>query len=490
MLNMLQIKDNHKLFEFRNYFASPTRAFTNLINIFGVFSIKSITKGIFGFKAKGYSYTSLLQMLILMPFLGAKNIHALFNTHYQIFYKGKKDSLYDTLRNPDINWRRLLLNFSKRFIKKVNENSNFDGLTFFIADDSDLEKRTPFFESLSRVFNHVTRNHVFGYKVLTLGYSDGKSFIPLDFSFHNEKGKKKNYGLTRKQRKEQYKKDRNPASYGAKREKEVRMKKGENLIKMIKRAVKHGIIAKYLLTDSWFLSESMISEIRKIKNGAIHILSMCRMDKRKYYCEDGEFNAKELLKRKKQNRKNIKRSKKYKVYYIEATVEYKGFKLKLFFTRLTKRSKWRLLVTTDTSLAFTKVYELYTNRWAIEVFFKECKQYLGLGKNQSRDFDAQIASTTISFIQYTILALYKRFEQYETIGGIFKGCKSDITEQIFSDRINALFLELIEILVHKLNLSIEIDEIISAIIEEINIDSKISLIFSTHADIGGRKMAA
>ncbi len=487
---MLQIKDTHKLFEFKNYFTSPTRAFTHLINIFSVFSSKSITKDIFGFKANGYSYTGLLQMLILMPFLGAKNIHTLFNTHYQIFYKGKKDSLYDTLRNPDINWRRLLLNFAKRFIKKVNENSICDGLTFFIADDSDLEKRTPFFESLSRIFNHVTRRHVFAYKVLTLGYSDGKSFIPLDFSLHNEKGKKKNYGLTRKQRKEQYKKDRNPASYGAKRKKEVRVKKGKNLVKMIKRAVKHGIIAKYLLTDSWFLSENMISEIRKIKNGAIHILSMCRMDIRKYSCEGGEFNAKELLKRKKQNRKNIKRSKKYKVYYVELAVEYKGFKLKLFFTRLTKRSKWRLLATTNTSLTFTEAYELYTNRWAIEVFFKECKQYLGLGKNQSRDFDAQIASTTICFIQYTILALYKRFGDYETIGGIFEGCKSDITEQIFSDRIKALLLELIEILVNVMDLSVEMEKIIPAIIEQIDVDSKISLIFSTHVDIGGRKVAA
>ena len=487
---MLQIKDNQKLFEFKNYFSDPTRAFSNLINIFGVFSSKSITKDVFGFKAKGYSYTGLLQMLILLPFLGANNIHTLFNTHYQIFYKGKKDSLYDTLRNPDINWRRLLFNFAKRFIKKVNESSVSDGLTFFIADDSDLEKRTPFFESLSRVFNHVTRRHVFAYKLLTLGYSDGKSFIPLDFSLHNEKGKKKNYGLTRKQRKEQYKKDRNPASCGAKRNKEVRSEKGKNLIKMIKRAVKQGIVANYLLTDSWFLCENMIREIRKIKNGAIHIISMCRMDKRKYSCQEGEFNAKELLKRKKQNRKNIKRSRKHKVYYVELTVEYKGFRLKLFFTRLTRRSNWRLLVTTNTSLTFGEAYELYTNRWAIEVFFKECKQYLGLGKHQSRDFDAQIASTTICFIQYTILALYKRCEDYETIGGIFEGCKSDITEQIFTVRIKSVLLELIEMLVNVLDLPIEMEKLIPTIIEQIDVESKISLIFSTHVDTGRRKMAA
>ena len=487
---MLHIKDSQKLFEFTSYFKNSTQVISNLIDIFAVFSTTSITKGIFSFKTKGYSNTCLLQMLILMPFLGAKSINNLFSTHCQVFYKGKKDCLYDTLRNPDTNWRRLLLNFAKHFIKKVNENIAEKGLTFFIVDDSDIEKSTPFFEYLSRIFNHVTQRHVFGYKLLTLGYSDGKSFIPLDFSLHNEKGKKKNFGLTRKQRENQYKKDRKPASYGAKRKKELRIKKGENLINMVKRAVKHGIIADYLLTDSWFLCENMIREIRKIKKGAIHIISMCKMDRRKYSIDGGEFNAKDLLKRKKQNRKNIIRSKKHKVYYIEIQVEYKGVKLKLFFTRLTKRSKWRLLVTTNTSLTFTQVYEMYSNRWAIEVFFKECKQLLGLGKNQSQDFDAQIASTTICFIQYTILALYKRFEKYETIGGLFETCKNSITEQIFSDRIKGVIMEMIEALVHVLNLSIEIDEIISTIIEKINIDSKISLIFSTHTNTGGTKLAA
>ena len=487
---MLRIKDSHKLFEFKTYFNNHTQALSNLISIFSIFSSKSIIARVFAIKNKGYSHTTLLQMLILMPFLGAKNINNLFNTHYQLFYKGEKDSLYDILRNPNTNWRRLLINFAKCFIKKAHKKWKINNATFFIADDSDLEKTTSFFEGLSKVFNHVTRRHVFAYKVLTLGYSDGKSFVPLDFSLHNEKGKKKNFGLTKKQRKTQYKKQRSTSSCGAKRKKEMRIKKGKNLIQMIKRSVKHGILAKYLLTDSWFMSENLISEVRKIKKGAIHIISMCRMDKRKYLYEGELYNAKDLLKNKKLDRKNIKRSKKHKLYYIEVTTEYKGFKVKLFFIRLSKRSKWRLLVTTDISLTFTETFEFYANRWAIEVFFKESKQFLGLGKNQSRDFDAQIAATTISFIQYTILALYKRSEKYETIGGLYRNTKNDITEQLFTDKIRILIVELIETLVQVLNLTIEIEETISTLIDKINVESKIRLIFSTHIDYGGRKSAA
>ena len=356
---------------------------------------------------------------------------------------------------------------------------------FFIVDDSDMEKQTPFFEGLSRVFSHVTHRHVFAYKVLTLGFSDGKSFTPLDFSLHNEKGKKKNYGLTNKQRNKQYIKHRKANSHGAKRKKEMRLDKGKSLIKMIKRSVKHGLIAKYLLTDSWFMSENMIKEIRKIKKGTIHIISMCRMDKRQYLYGEELRDAKELLKLKKQDRKNIKRSKKHKLYYVEVMVNYKGTKVKLFFTRLTKRAKWRLLVTTNTSLTFTETYDLYANRWAIEVFFKESKQFLGLGKNQSRDFDAQIAATTISFMQYTILSLYKRSDDYETIGGLYKNTKEDITQQIFTDRIRVLILELIEEIVFLLNVEIELESTISSLIEKVNVESKIELIFSTSIDRGG-----
>ncbi len=484
---MLLIKDSHKLFEFKEYFNSPTKAISHLIDIFAVFSGKSIIRGVFAVKSKGIPLVNLLQTLILMPFLGASNVNSLFKRHYHLFYDGEKDCLYDTLRNPNTDWRKLLLNFSKCFIKNVDKNTLKQGLSFFIADDSDLEKRTPFFENISRVFNHVTKTYPFAYKALALGYSDGKSFIPLDFSLHNEKGKKKNFGLTPKQRKEQYCKKRDGSSCGAKRKRELRINKGLNLIKMLKRAVKHGIMADYLLTDSWFMSENMITEIRKIKKGAIHILSMCRMDKRKYLTDDGEFNAAKL---RKQNKHLMKRSKKHRSTYIELEVEYKGIKVKLFFIRLSKRSKWRLLVTTNTLLKFTEVYELYANRWAIEVFFKECKQLLGLGKNQSRDFDSQIASTTISFIQYTILALYKRYNEYETIGGLFNTGKTAITEQVFSDRIKILFIELLETLVGILNLSIELDETISTIINKTCIESKIGLVFSTHVDIGGTKLAA
>ena len=83
------------------------------------------------------------------------------------------------------------------------------------------------------------------------------------------------------------------------------------------------------------------------------------------------------------------------------------------------------MMTTNTKLKFDKAYEVYSNRWLIEVYFKEGKQYLGLGKCQAQDFDAQIASITLCMMQYNILSVIKRFHDYETIGELFRSSHKD-----------------------------------------------------------------
>ena len=92
------------------------------------------------------------------------------------------------------------------------------------------------------------------------------------------------------------------------------------------------------------------------------------------------------------------------------------------------------------------MYEVYSIRWSIEVFFKEAKQHFGLGKSQSRDFDAQIADTTISILQYNIFSLAKRFGAYETLGELFREAKDAIIELTVCQRIWEFFLEIINII--------------------------------------------
>ncbi len=97
-----------------------------------------------------------------------------------------------------------------------------------------------------------------------------------------------------------------------------------------------------------------------------------------------------------------------------------GISVKLFFVKPSKRGSYNVLLTTNTALSFEKAYKIYANRRSIEVFFRESKQYLQPEKCQSQDFDAQIAATTLSMLQYNLLAVSRRFSAYQTNGEMFK----------------------------------------------------------------------
>ncbi len=95
------------------------------------------------------------------------------------------------------------------------------------------------------------------------------------------------------------------------------------------------------------------------------------------------------------------------------------------------------------ALIFQKAFKIYATRWTIEVYFKEAKQHLGLGKCESLDFDAQIAHTTLCMLQYNILTLAKRFQKYETWGDLFREATENTLEITISERIWLIISEII-----------------------------------------------
>ena len=62
----------------------------------------------------------------------------------------------------------------------------------------------------------------------------------------------------------------------------------------------------------------------------------------------------------------------------------------------------------------------FTCESLIQAVREECHGYLGLGKYQSRSYNAQIAYTTLCFMMYQMLSLAKRFSEYETLGALFR----------------------------------------------------------------------
>jgi Transposase DDE domain. len=216
---------------------------------------------------------------------------------------------------------------------------------------------------------------------------------------------------------------------------------------MLKRAVKQGFKAKYVLVDSWFCSHEFIKTVRSLDKQSMHLIGGIRQDDRKYTYKEQSLCASELRNVLKKEGKE-KRCRKRNTRYFQAIVDYEGIgKVRLYFCRFPYQKKWRLFLSTDISLEFLHMLEVYSTRWSTEVFFKETKQHLKLGTCQSRDFDAQIAHVTSCYLLYILLAYFRRVNAYESLDGLFAVIKDDLIEKNIAERLWELFDELLQVVI-------------------------------------------
>ena len=451
----------HHLNELGQVLCNNDKTSEGLLAFHSQFKITRLLKPFEHIKTKGHSLSVLVFFLCVYRLRGL-SIWAMQRVGNKTLFSGDENSFYRLMNNQHMDWRKLLLGLAKQF--KALAHANGDQCTSvkcFILDDTDLVKTGKTIEFIGKIFNHVTHTYPLGFKMLTLGLFDGKSLIAADFSLHREKGKLGNYGMNKKELKKQFRKKRSNESPSCKRVKELDEKKTEVAVSMIKRAVKNGLMASYVLMDSWFTNDYMIKSIRSIKDGAMHLLGMCKMDTRKYRVNGKELNSHQIITR--YERKNGQYSRKHKSHYITVVADYKGEKVKLFYIKYHNSKNWTLLLTTDLSLKFVQAIELYQIRWTIEVLFKECKQYLRLGACQNTDFDGQIADATMALITHTILTLQRRFEAYETMGELFRESQQHLLELTLWERILKVFIKLLQQLSEIL--SIDIEETIEKIMQ-------------------------
>jgi len=445
--------------------------------------VKSALKALGVVKTRGLDAVGILELLILLPLLGVFSIHSFLDSPFASLSLARKDTFYRLLNNPLVDWRRLHYGFVKHFLSMSHAPA--DGSPArprcWVVDDTIGAKTGRRIEGVGMLFDHVIHRYVLGFKYLVLGYWDGTSFIPADFSVHRERGKdkKRPFGLRLKDFRRQFAKTRPDWSPGKTRIAELDTDKISAAIKMLKRAGKHGIVADYLLVDSWFVCDDLIKFVAKSKKIG-HLVGQCKNDARKYLYKGREYSGAEL---KKLLRANWTRCRSLKMQYIQVDVAYKGTELRLFFTRRHGNASERLLLTTDRSLSFTKAFAIYAIRWTIEVYFKESKQLLGLGSCQSRDFDAQIAAATINMMQYVTLAHQKRIASYQTIGGLFRECTRQATEALLSERIMGLIRQLLNEIEQVF--SIDLEETMEKLLRDEKYNRKLVAILHALADLEG-----
>lgn len=451
---MRQINEIATVLESRNY-----SIHNSICEVLKKFKFRTLCHKTGIIKKAGFSTTEILTLLLMLPLMMLKNIHQLYKSEYAKREAMKKDTIYRLKNNEWFSWRRLLCAVAKTFQEHVKPSTDSPtNPSAFIIDDTTDQRVGRKIEKVSYVFDHVLQKTVLGFKILTLGYYDGKSLTPIDFTVHEEtklKGKKA---------KEQHKKEVDSKSPGAKRRAETRQSKIKAALDMVKRGVKNGFLPAYVLCDAWFTCEELITEIRGIKSGAMHLIAGIKNGNQKYGYEGALFNAKQI-KAQLQTVGKQHRCRTLGLIYYEAVVTYKGAgTIKLFICRYPRQKHWRAFVTTDTSLSFLVMMKVYGIRWTIEVFFRECKQYLGLGKCQSKDFDAQIASITITFILYTLLCYLKRMESYETLGELFRLAQQDTCEKLLAERLWIVFEEMLALVIEAISTcgSMDVSELIKS----------------------------
>ncbi len=463
---MLQHKDTTNISELNGFFTSSEKVCETVLWIIRSLKLNGKQFELSGSYRSIYGPGRLLTYLLLFPLFQLPNVRAFSQSVLARLFMGGKDVFYRLKNNEMINWRPLHYRVTIQLIRLAKSRSTEGptGLRCLIADDTDLPKTGRRIELIGRIWSHVSNSSILGFKGLILGYHDGKSFFGLDFSLHGEKGKneKKPFGLTPKQAKVRFSKKRSNLSAGSQRKWEYFQKKTDNLLSMIRNAIAKGIRFDYLLVDSWFVCDELITFILRLRIKC-HLLGMAKMGKTKYDFNGQSYTAKELVEKLKRNKKT-KRSRKLNVWYSFADVCYKGNCVRLFFCKTTHRGNWNVLLTTNKNLEFEEAYRIYSIRWSIEVFFKEGQTHLRLGKSQSQDFDAQIADTTICLMQYNILSLAKRLLDYESMGELFKQAGTETLELTIVEKIWGYLLELIALIADIFE--IDMEEILNKIADD------------------------
>jgi hypothetical protein len=442
---MQQTKSIQKLAELDGVFKKDNGLGEPLKRLLKNFNPGPVGKLLTGAKTKGICPKQIFFTLFLFPFLAVDNIRCWMQSGLNVDIEGKKDVYYSLINSPDIEWRKIVTYFARGFARTVakhaegqpEETKGEGSPKCMIIDDTMIHKTGKKIEFIGKVFDHCMHKCLLGFKVLTLGFWDGKSFIPLDFSVHQEPGKEKKRGLTMRELRAQYKKTRTADCPSMKRIAELAVNKIDQAVKMVAGAISQGFVPQYVLADSWFITDGFIKSIVELgakRKQRVEVLGLMKSGRNVQY--QGKTYNTDIMPKIFESK--TKACRKMKCRYLALNVVYKETPIKAFFVMMNGHASWKLLITTDEKLSFIKAMEYYQIRWTIEVFFREAKQDLRLGKCQSNDFDALIATTSLTFMHYMVLALGKRFESYETMGELFRAFKDNLLEQTLIQRIWAL----------------------------------------------------
>lgn len=256
--------------------------------------------------------------------------------------------------------------------------------------------------------------------MLTMGWSDGNTFLPLAFHLLSSAKDKNVYCPAQTT-------DKRTLAY--KRRENARRHATDVVLDLI-RSVRH-ISAKYVLFDSWF---TMLCTVVRIKKEKRDVIGMIKASEKIYYgYQDQWQDVKAIYKTMKKNadpKAQILGSACVKLRENKDSAPEEWVDARIVFVKDRHSDDWLALLCTDLTVSEEEVVRIYGKRWDIEVFFKVCKSHLALAKEfQGRSYDMQVAATSIVFLRYAMLAMEVRCNQDErTIGDLFYYLREEMAD--------------------------------------------------------------
>lgn len=379
-------------------------------------------------KSCGVSAYEVFQFLLLLVFQG-RNLFRFLNSKRKE-QAVSKNTYYRFLNDTSFNWTKFLLLLAAKVTGTFSRLTRPERVRVFVLDDSVIKRnRSKAVELLARVYDHVEHKYQKGFTLLTLGWSDGYSFVPVGFNLLSSAKKSNRY--------QEISDKIDHRTNGYKTRKESLLAKPDAAILLIQRALAAGIQADYVLMDTWFTTEPMLA---KILEAGIDAIGMVKQLKQRYNYQGRAYTLPELRRFVRfDNNKNIFGS-------IIVTTK-TGIPVKVVIVRnRNKKSECLYLLSTDCSLSDAEIVRIYGNRWSIECFFKASKSFLKLGTEfQSRTYDAMVSHTAIVFTRYTILEWIRRNENDEkTYGELFFMFCEDIQDMDLTTALQSLMALFVE----------------------------------------------
>lgn len=304
-----------------------------------------------------------------------------------------KNTFYRFLNSAKTNWLRFTSALASEIINhEIKDLTDEKRVNVFIVDDT-LFSRTSCkkTELGSRVFDHVGMKFRKGFRLLTLGWSDGNTFMPVNSCLVASAKESNLIGPT---------KEYDKRTLAGKRRKLAQKKTPEVMLDLLDTAVSNGITADYVLFDCWFANPAQITAI---KSRDMDVIAMVKKSSRIQYLYEGERkNIKQIYAK---NKKRRGRSK----YLLSVEVmvgKENPIPAKIVCVRnKANRKDWLAFICTNPDLTEEEIIRIYGKRWQIEVFFKTCKSTLNLiGECHSLSYDALTAHAAIVFTRYMLLA--------------------------------------------------------------------------------------